>query len=149
MSTPTLGSRSRFLNHAGWVGVPTNDGARKRWPLSWKNITGTVRDFPDLAPLVVRSRRWLPPMELPRRPFVARNRATCPETNILPRGFIGGQDTPLTPGDDRTSVGRMADEDYELYYWPGIQGRGEFIRLAFEEAGVPYVDVARLPEGKG
>src|SRR5260221_3261454 len=43
----------------------------------------------------------------------------------------------------------MADEDYELYYWPGIQGRGEFIRLAFEEAGVPYVDVARLPEGKG
>ena len=35
---------------------------------------------------------------------------------------------------------------YRLYYWPGIQGRGEFIRLAFEEAGVPYVDVAR---GKG
>ena len=32
---------------------------------------------------------------------------------------------------------------YRLYYWPGIQGRGEFIRLAFEEAGVPYVDVAR------
>jgi glutathione S-transferase len=32
---------------------------------------------------------------------------------------------------------------YELYYWPTIQGRGEFIRLAFEEAGVPYVDVAR------
>src|SRR5690349_5776633 len=37
---------------------------------------------------------------------------------------------------------------YELYYWPSIQGRGEFIRLAFEEAGVPYVDVARLPESK-
>lgn len=32
---------------------------------------------------------------------------------------------------------------YELYYWPMIQGRGEFIRLAFEEAGVPYADVAR------
>jgi len=31
---------------------------------------------------------------------------------------------------------------YELYYWPGLQGRGEFVRLAFEEAGVPYVDVA-------
>src|SRR5687767_13555238 len=30
-----------------------------------------------------------------------------------------------------------------------IQGRGEFIRLAFEEAGVPYVDVARLPKAKG
>ena len=32
---------------------------------------------------------------------------------------------------------------YELYYWPGIQGRGEFIRLALEEAGAGYVDVAR------
>ena len=38
---------------------------------------------------------------------------------------------------------------YELYYWPTIQGRGEFVRLAFEEAGVPYVDVARLPKAKG
>src|ERR1700742_1639107 len=35
---------------------------------------------------------------------------------------------------------------YELYYWPGIQGRGEFVRLALEEAGADYVDVAR---GKG
>ncbi|HYG54051.1 MAG TPA: glutathione S-transferase [Burkholderiales bacterium] len=32
---------------------------------------------------------------------------------------------------------------YQLYYWPGIQGRGEFIRLAFEYAGVRYEDVAR------
>ncbi len=32
---------------------------------------------------------------------------------------------------------------YELYYWPSIQGRGEFVRLALEEAGAPYVDVAR------
>lgn len=32
---------------------------------------------------------------------------------------------------------------YELYYWPSIQGRGEFVRLALEEAGVDYVDVAR------
>src|SRR5205807_4490805 len=32
---------------------------------------------------------------------------------------------------------------YELYYWPGIQGRGEFIRLALEEAGAEYDDVAR------
>ena len=35
---------------------------------------------------------------------------------------------------------------YELYYWPGIQGRGEFVRLALAEAGADYVDVAR---GKG
>ena len=38
---------------------------------------------------------------------------------------------------------------YELYYWPGIQGRGEFIRLAFEYAGIPYIDVAREPEQEG
>ncbi|MGD0190912.1 MAG: glutathione S-transferase [Rhizomicrobium sp.] len=35
---------------------------------------------------------------------------------------------------------------YELYYWGGIQGRGEFVRLALEEAGVPYTDVARRDE---
>ena len=38
---------------------------------------------------------------------------------------------------------------YELYYWPHIQGRGEFIRLALEEGGANYVDVARLPESEG
>jgi glutathione S-transferase len=31
----------------------------------------------------------------------------------------------------------------ELHYWPGLQGRGEFVRLALEEAGIPYRDVAR------
>ena len=36
---------------------------------------------------------------------------------------------------------------YELYYWPTIQGRGEFVRLALEEAGADYVDVAREPGG--
>ena len=36
---------------------------------------------------------------------------------------------------------------YELYYWPSIQGRGEFVRLALEEAGADYVDVARRPKG--
>ena len=39
--------------------------------------------------------------------------------------------------------------DYVLYYWPGIQGRGEFVRLAFEEAGERYVDVALVPEEEG
>lgn len=38
---------------------------------------------------------------------------------------------------------------YELYYWPGIQGRGEFIRLALEEGAADYVDVGRLPESEG
>jgi glutathione S-transferase len=38
---------------------------------------------------------------------------------------------------------------YELYYWPGIQGRGEFVRLALEEARAEYVDVALVPESAG
>ena len=38
---------------------------------------------------------------------------------------------------------------YELYYWPHIQGRGEFIRLALEEGAAEYVDVGRLPESEG
>jgi glutathione S-transferase len=37
---------------------------------------------------------------------------------------------------------------YELFYWPSIQGRGEFVRLALEQAGVAYVDVARHPRGE-
>jgi glutathione S-transferase len=36
---------------------------------------------------------------------------------------------------------------YDLYYWPSIQGRGEFIRLALEEAGAVYTDVARRRGG--
>ena len=36
---------------------------------------------------------------------------------------------------------------YELYYWPGIQGRGEYVRLALEEAGAEYVDVAHSERG--
>src|SRR5512138_1274763 len=39
--------------------------------------------------------------------------------------------------------------DYQLLYWPGLQGRGEFVRLAFEDAGVPYDDVGRMPEQEG
>ncbi len=38
---------------------------------------------------------------------------------------------------------------YELFYWPSIPGRGELIRLALEDAGAGYVDVARLPASKG
>ena len=38
---------------------------------------------------------------------------------------------------------------YELHYWPTIQGRGEFVRLALEAAGAPYVDVARGDEAAG
>jgi glutathione S-transferase len=36
---------------------------------------------------------------------------------------------------------------YELYYWDGLQGRGEFIRLALEEAGAAYTDIARAAGG--
>jgi glutathione S-transferase len=36
---------------------------------------------------------------------------------------------------------------YELYYWPSIQGRGEYVRLALEDAGAEYADVARGTRG--
>ena len=36
---------------------------------------------------------------------------------------------------------------YELYYWPEIQGRGEFVRLVLEDADCDYVDVGREPDG--
>lgn len=36
---------------------------------------------------------------------------------------------------------------YKLYYWPNLQGRGEFVRLALEEAGAAYEDVARSLKG--
>jgi glutathione S-transferase len=36
---------------------------------------------------------------------------------------------------------------YQLYYWPQIQGRGEFVRLALEDAGADYDDVARKSGG--
>ena len=36
---------------------------------------------------------------------------------------------------------------YQLFYWPGIQGRGEFVRLALEDAGASYDDVARRKGG--
>lgn len=36
---------------------------------------------------------------------------------------------------------------YELYYWPSIQGRGEYVRLALEEGGADYADMARGERG--
>jgi glutathione S-transferase len=38
---------------------------------------------------------------------------------------------------------------YQLYYWPSIQGRGKYVRLALEEAGADYTDVARHGGGMG
>jgi glutathione S-transferase len=38
---------------------------------------------------------------------------------------------------------------YELYYWPGIQGRGEFVRLALEEGGATYRDTALESDADG
>ena len=41
----------------------------------------------------------------------------------------------------------MADRDWKLLYWTQFPGRGEFVRLMFEEAGVSYEDVGRRSEG--
>lgn len=42
---------------------------------------------------------------------------------------------------------RQKQDPYELVYWPTLPGRGEHIRLAFEEAGVPYSDTAHIDHG--
>ena len=60
-----------------------------------------------------------------------------------------GEQHGLTALPHGATFAAMTDAPYELYYWPTIQGRGEFIRLALEEAGAPYVDVARLPAKEG
>jgi glutathione S-transferase len=41
---------------------------------------------------------------------------------------------------------RFRRKPYELFYWPGIPGRGEYVRLALEEARAPYIDVVRERE---
>ena len=53
----------------------------------------------------------------------------------------------MTDTGDTPYLTLPAGAGYELYYWPTIPGRGEFVRLALEEAGAPYVDVARTPDG--
>lgn len=42
-----------------------------------------------------------------------------------------------------------SDAPYALYYWPGLPGRGEFVRLVLEQAGAAYDDVARRPAAEG
>jgi glutathione S-transferase len=37
---------------------------------------------------------------------------------------------------------------YDLWYWPTIQGRGEYVRLALEDADIPYNDCARNDGGE-
>lgn len=44
-----------------------------------------------------------------------------------------------------THSSATSHDKYELHYWPTIQGRGEFVRLALEYAGIEYIDVARGP----
>src|SRR5687768_1759652 len=61
---------------------------------------------------------------------------------LAPHTAAAKLDYPIAYNEARVMV-------YELYYWPGIQGRGEFVRLALEDAGVEYVDTALVPESKG
>jgi glutathione S-transferase len=76
-----------------------------------------------------------------RTPFVLADRAL----DTLSRRRTFGQQTTLGTHGTRRIEARMA---YELYYWDGLQGRGEFVRLALEDAGADYIDVVREP-GRG
>src|SRR3990172_446351 len=74
-----------------------------------------------------------------------RRRIPGPEAPPSPDAPTGRCEACAAP-----QIGAMARGiEYQLIYWPGIQGGGEFVRLAFEEAGVPYDDLARLPEAEG
>src|SRR6266516_1856679 len=53
----------------------------------------------------------------------------------------------MKPGLGRGAARRKSTMRYKLYYWPEIQGRGESVRLALEEAGARYIDVARQRGG--
>ena len=54
----------------------------------------------------------------------------------------------MSTGARRVATSASAGPQYRLYYWPTIQGRGEFVRLALEDAGAGYDDVARMT-GRG
>src|ERR1700683_2488493 len=69
-----------------------------------------------------------------------RKRSTASTSN-------GWSRSPTSSTRPRSGSGRAMR--YELYYWPSIQGRGEFVRLALEEAGADYVDIARRPGRRG
>ena len=53
------------------------------------------------------------------------------------------------PGSAVQAQATVAGMAYELHYWPTIQGRGEFVRLALEAAGAVYTDVARATPDAG
>src|SRR6187399_1683181 len=71
----------------------------------------------------------------PKRPWLGLSRLRSSCLNGHERAAFG------------TSNGALMR--YELFYWPEIQGRGEFVRLALEDAGASYLDVARDPKQKG
>ena len=74
-----------------------------------------------------------------------------PKLGLSPGSELVSRRTPIEVCPPKSWVARRsARMRYELYYWPSIQGRGEFVRLALEEAGANYLDVARGPErGRG
>ncbi len=41
--------------------------------------------------------------------------------------------------------GGSDEKPWDLYYWPGLPGRGEFVRVVFEDAGVPYRGTISIP----
>ena len=64
----------------------------------------------------------------------------------LPGGAAGvdaAVSIPESAAPEREGAHMDKTDTYELFYWPGLPGRGELVRLALEDAGAPYIDVAR------
>ena len=57
--------------------------------------------------------------------------------------------TTTTTNNSNTGEYSAPDPPYELYYWPGIPGRGEFVRLLFEATSTPYTDVTNTASSSG
>src|SRR5690242_6366402 len=87
---------------------------------------------------------WQPPAHWTRITTIDMHTGGVPP-RVITSGCPGLSHADIQRYPDRPE--RKISMKYELYYWPSIQGRGEFIRLALEDAGADYVDVARRPQG--
>jgi glutathione S-transferase len=77
-----------------------------------------------------------------------KRNASLAEVQEQTADLVVRKQNPITINDDRQSNRDLRTHmPYELYYWDGLQGRGEFVRLALEEAGADYLDVARSGDG--
>src|SRR6185295_5571674 len=94
--------------------------------------------------------------KLPTSDFTRRKRRAEIVSSVLENRFVSSKTAKKSPLElvagraPSCSPSILIQGDpmrYQLFYWPEIQGRGEFVRLALEDAGAAYDDVARKSGG--